>query len=182
MPLKMEDTYLEGFEAPQKKRLPHRCHYATEEFRKAAGVCLRFTEPRPGLIDASASNLSVEWVDGGLLSSPKDLLNFALAIRNGELLSTEATKLMQEWKNIGAGDQIMIGLGLFRFQKDQETWLGHNGSTLGFTGCFLWAEDADCAIALLCNVGTMHCGEVPSDASTIAMKTEFLKLALELAV
>lgn len=177
--LGMEDTYMEGFEEAQPERLPHRYHFATEEFRETAGVCPRFTEPRPGLIDASASNMSVEWVAGGLISSQKDLLTFAMALRSGQLLSPEATKLMQEWKT--AEDKVMIGLGLFRIQNEQGMWLGHTGSTLGFTGCFCWAEEADCAIAVLCNVGTMHCGYVPSHATTIALKTEFSELALELA-
>ena len=81
--LGMGDTYLEGFEKPQTERLARRYHYATEEFRKTARVCLRFTEPRPGLLDATGPNLFVEWVYGGILSFPKDLLKFAVALRNG---------------------------------------------------------------------------------------------------
>jgi D-alanyl-D-alanine carboxypeptidase len=75
---------------------------------------------RPGLIDETGSNLSVEWVDGGQLSSTNDLLTFAMALRNGRLLSSEATRLMQEWKP--AQDVLMIGLGLFRIQTEQGGW------------------------------------------------------------
>jgi len=183
-PLGMKDTYLEGFEeGVGKEKVPRRYHFATKDFIKAAGICPKFPEVEwngTNLIDATGSNTSVEWVAGGMLSSPSDLMNFAIAIRNGNLLNPSSMKILQDWNPAGNAE---IGHGLFRFKSPlgYGSWLGHNGSVLGFTGSLFWAEEGDCVVSVLANVGTMHAGEVPSSAAHVAINTEFLDLAKKLA-
>jgi len=78
-------------------------------------------------------------------------------------------------------DTTDVGHGLFRVSTPRNgKWLGHNGSTLGFTGTVLWKEEGDCVISVLANVGTMHCGSVPSDASQVVFRSCFLDLAVKL--
>lgn len=181
-PLDMEGTYLEGFEQPQPDRLPHRYHYATSTFRKVAGISPHFPEVKSGIIDATSSNLSVEWTAGGVVSSPKDLTRFALALRNRELLNEESTKIMQDWKPIGFPSNSSMGHGLFRTPIGPSTFLcGHTGSVLGFTANFSFVEDTDLAVCVCANVGTMHVGEGVKGADAITADPEFLKLAFELA-
>lgn len=62
-----------------------------------------------------------------------------------------------------------MGHGLFRFKspKGDGTWLGHNGSVLELTGALWWNEDVDCAVYCVTNVGTMHCGSVPSPTNSV---------------
>lgn len=179
IPLNLTSTYLEGFEEPQPDRLPHRYHYATSTFRQVAGISPCFPEVKPGLIDASSSNLSVEWAAGGLVSNAQDLSRFALALKNGELLNEESTQIMRDWKPIGEPSSFM-GHGLFRYKKNETFLCGHGGSVLGFTGAFFWAEDTDLAIAVCANVGTMHVGEDVPSAGSIINDPELLELALEL--
>jgi D-alanyl-D-alanine carboxypeptidase len=183
-PLGMQDTYLEGFENGVEEKVPRRYQFATDEFRKTAGICPKFSEMEwngCSLLDATVSNMSVEWVAGGMISSPPDLLKFAIAIRDGTLLSASSMKILQDWKS--ARNEAEIGHGLFRFKSalGYGNWLGHNGSVLGFTGSLFWAEEGDCAVCVLANVGTMHAGDVPSSAAHVAIKSEFLGLAKELA-
>jgi D-alanyl-D-alanine carboxypeptidase len=185
IPLGMSDTYLEKFEdGVGEEKVPRRYHFATEEFLKTAGICPSFSETEwngTRLIDATGSNLSVEWVAGGMISSPADLTTFGLAIRDGKLLNLSSMKILQDWKPAENGAEI--GHGLFRFKSPfgYGNWLGHNGSVLGFTGSLFWLEDGDCTVSVLANVGTMHAGNVPSSAAHVVIKSEFLGLAKELA-
>ncbi|KAL3422050.1 hypothetical protein PVAG01_06206 [Phlyctema vagabunda] len=183
-PLKLHHTYLEGFEEPTVPAdlVPNRYHFNTETFRREAGICPAFSQPREGLINASASNLSVEWTAGGMLTTAQDLASFALALRDGALLSPSSMAVLKAFR-YAAGNSEM-GHGLFRYSSPHGygRWLGHNGSVLGFTGSMFWKEDGDCAVAVLANIGTMHCGpDIPSSAPDIVVGTEFLKLAAQLA-
>jgi D-alanyl-D-alanine carboxypeptidase len=187
IPLDLQNTYLEGFEdATQVEagKLPHRYHYATETFRNTAGICPSFREHEwkgVSLIDATPSNLSVEWAAGGMISSPPDLLKLAISIRDRKLLSPSSMKIMQAWQTVEKG--MEMGHGLFRSDSPlgYGTWLGHHGSVLGFTGTLWWSGKGDCAVCVLANVGTMHAGDVPSSAPQVAWESKFLELAAKLA-
>jgi D-alanyl-D-alanine carboxypeptidase len=186
-PLDLQDTYLEGFENAMQLQLgktPHRYHYATETFRSAAGICPSFSEhgwKDNTLIDATSSNLSVEWTAGGMISSPPDLLKLAISIRDGKLLSPSSMKILQEWQTVAK--DMEMGHGLFRGESPlgYGTWLGHHGSVLGFTGTLWWSEEGDCAVCVLANVGPMHAGDAPSSALQVAWESEFLQLAAKLS-
>jgi D-alanyl-D-alanine carboxypeptidase len=183
-PCGIKSTVLEGFENLDdvEGKAARRYHWATETFREMAGICPSFTEVRDDIIDATGSNLSVEWVTGGIISTPSDLCKFALAIRDGKLLKPESLAIMKDWR--GAKGAMEVGHGLFRFTspKGYGKWLGHFGSVLGYTGALLWAEEGDCVVSCLANVGTMHAGQVPSNAADVVVGTDFLKFAAELAL
>jgi D-alanyl-D-alanine carboxypeptidase len=179
-PIGIKDIYLEGFEPVPQDRLAHRYHWATEEFRRTAGVNAAFPEARAGLIDASRSNLSVEWTAGGVVATPRDLALYAVALRDGRLLSPQSMKFMMQWFPAGefgvrAPMRVQIGHNLFRTEYlDGVTVIGHSGDVLGFTGAFYWIEGSDAVVAVMCNVGAMHSGEVPATAYSVALKREFI--------
>jgi D-alanyl-D-alanine carboxypeptidase len=178
-PLKLADTYLEGFETGRAERTPRRYHYATQAFREAAGVAPAFAEVRADLIDVSTSNLSVEWTAGGMISSPRDLVTFAIALRDGRLLDPSRLAVMRDWKP--ARPYADMGHGVFRFKGRGGETQGHNGSTLGFTSSLWWAEAGDVAVAALANVGAMHAGATPPTAYDVALFSEFNSLAQRFA-
>ncbi|KAF7926426.1 hypothetical protein EAE99_005621 [Botrytis elliptica] len=184
-PLNLMDTFLEEFEEVglRKENIPHRYHYATDIFRNTAGVGPCFSEynwKRLDLINASESNLSVEWVAGGMISSICDLIKFATSLRDGKLLSPSFIDLLKIWQP--ATESKEIGHGIFKSGNPhtQKNWLGHNGSVVGFTGSLWWNEEIDCVVCVLANVGTMHAGKVPSSAPQIAFESEFLEVAVKL--
>ncbi len=137
------------------------------------------------LIGVSLSNLSVEWVAGGIISSPSDILRLATALRDGKLLSPSAMEFLQRWQPAPGREGAQIGHGIFQWRSPSGygTWLGHNGSVLGFTGALWWSsqeeEGTDCAVCVLANVGTMHAGKVKSSAPQVVMESRFLELAKE---
>lgn len=178
-PLRLRDTFLEGFEEFDTTRLPHRYHYLTPAFSNTAGVARSFKRVRPNLFDATGSNLSVEWTAGGLVSTPSDLALFGLALRDARIVSPASRKFMMEWTLAWKGAEV--GHGLFRMGNAAGTLIGHDGGVLGFTSSFFWAEAGDAIVAITSNVGVMHVGSALPSAGTIAHQSDFAKLALRFA-
>ena len=181
-PLGLKDIHLEGFEPVPPARLPHRYHWATEAFRRDAGVNAAFPEVRPGLVDASGSNLSVEWTAGGMVATPSDIARFAAALRDGRLLKPESLAFMQAWQPATEGSQI--GHSLFRTEFADDAAppvIGHTGGVLGFGAWLFWIEGQDIVLAVTENVGTMHVGKVsPAPGTRLVGRQEFIRTASQL--
>ena len=57
--------------------------------QRAAGIHPEFTTLRPYFLESTPGNLSPEWTAGGMVSSASDLVRWARAIRDGELLGPD---------------------------------------------------------------------------------------------
>jgi D-alanyl-D-alanine carboxypeptidase len=179
-PLGLEDIHLEGFEPVPAEQLPRRYHWATPTFREEAGVNAAFADVRPDLIDASASNLSVEWTAGGMVASATDLALYVAALRDGRLLTPESMDVLLDWFPVRDG--LAVGHNVFRYDyPDGLALVGHGGSVLGFTGSTYWVEGADVVVAVVANVGTMHSGAVPASAGSVARARSFIDAAIRVA-
>ena len=163
-----------------EEQLPHRYHWATPTFHDEAGVNAAFSDVRPELIDATGSNLSVEWTAGGMVATARDLALYGVALRDGRLLNPESMAFMTEWFPIGERRQMGHNVSRSEY-PDGLAVIGHNGSVLGFTGSLYWVEGADVVVAVVSNVGTMHSGRVPGSASSVARAREFVDLATSVA-
>jgi D-alanyl-D-alanine carboxypeptidase len=178
-PLGLKDIYLEGFEPVPQDRLSHRYHWATPDFRRDAGVNKAFTELNPMLIDASRSNLSVEWTAGGMVATARDLALYGVALRDGELLTPQSMRFLTQW--FPAGETIQVGHNVFREEyPDGFALIGHNGAVLGFSATLYWIEGADAVVAAMCNVGVTHSGERSKGLNSVVKKKEFLEAVLKL--
>lgn len=114
------------------------------------------------------------------MSSAADLLKFAIALRDGKLLSPASMAILKEWRP--AMKNAEVGHGLFRIKPDGGgTWHGHSGGVLGFSAGLWWNEDGNCAFAVLQNVGTMHAGGVHGAVQKLLRDPDFLTLASQLA-
>ena len=164
-PLRLEDTYLESFEEVPGGYVNH-YHYATPQFNDIAGIHQEFSEIRPYLVESTAANLSPEWAAGGMVSSASDLVRWAQAIRNGELLSPATQKetftyYPPEKAEDSQGEYMQGVLKIKNFYNDYAIF-GHGGGTLGFTAMMYWLEKTDVTVVMLTNVGGMHSGLNPS--------------------
>jgi D-alanyl-D-alanine carboxypeptidase len=168
LPLGLEDTFLESFEDIPGGYV-HHYHYATPDFKEAAGVHRGFAQIRPYLIESTPANLSPEWAAGGMVSSASDLVRWAQAIRNGELLGPDMQKEVYTYyppkKTASTRMKYMQGVMWIDDYYQDHAVFGHSGGTLGFTALMYWFEDTDITVVVLTNVGGMHSGLRPSPVS-----------------
>ena len=183
LPLCLNDTYFEGFEPGQDDRLPRRYHHATPKFRAVAGIAPSFVTIRPDLVDVGPTDLSVEWTAGAMVSSPRDLVMFGRALRDGKLLKPRSMAFMQAWAP--AFPSMKAGHGLFEIRTDAGPAIGHTGGVLGFSASLWWLESGDAVVAVLANLGTVHAGKPlpdgPHSAPTVASRSDFGKRAVQYA-
>jgi D-alanyl-D-alanine carboxypeptidase len=167
-PLGLENTFLESFEDVPGGYVNH-YHYATPDFLDAAGVHPGFVEIRPYLVESTPGNLSPEWTAGGIVSSASDLVRWARAIRDGELLGPAMQEEVFTYHPPETGgsrrSQYMQGISRTAGFYNEFAAYGHSGGTLGFTAYMYWLEDTDVIVAMLANVGGMHSGLSPSPVS-----------------
>jgi D-alanyl-D-alanine carboxypeptidase len=168
-PLGLDDTYLESFEEVPGGYVSH-YHYATPAFVAAAGVHPEFKELRPYFVESTPGNLSPEWTAGGMVSSARDLVRWARAIRDGELLDTpemrkEVFTYYAPTDGARRRSQYMQGISRTEGFYGDYAAFGHSGGTLGFTAYMYWLEDTDVIVVMLANVGGMHSGLSPSPVS-----------------
>lgn len=157
-PLGMTKTCLDSFE-PNRGRLTHNYHYATPDFRRDAGVHPSFREVSPNVVETSSANLSPEWAAGGLTSTAADLVRFALALRDGRLLTAESQRAMFGAPQV-ADVQSYYRYGVARWADayGSKSLLGHGGGTLGYSAAMYWFEEVDLTVVALSNIGSMHSG------------------------
>lgn len=164
-PLGLEDTFLESFEPIPGGYVNH-YHYATPDFVEAAGVHPAFPEIRPYLVESTAGNLSPEWTAGGMVSSARDLVRWARAIRDGELLGPAMQEEVFTYylprQERGRRSRYMQGISRTQDFFQEYAAFGHSGGTLGFTAYMYWLEGTDIILVMLTNVGGMHSGLSPS--------------------
>ena len=176
-PLQLNSIFLEGFEDVPAGRLPHRYHWATDSFKNNAGVHSAFPMVDEHLIDASASNLSVEWTAGGMVASASDLARYGVALRDGKLLNSESMAFMMDWFPVR--ENRWVGHNVFKSElADGLVTVGHSGDVLGFNGTLYWIEGYDVVVVVLGNVGAMHSGRVPITAAGVGRKPEFMDAAI----
>ncbi len=160
-PLGLENTFLESFEDIPGGYV-HHYHYATPRFQEVAGVHRGFPEIRPYLVESTAGNLSPEWTAGGIVASASDLVRWAQALRDGELLGLEmhreALTYYPPQEPRSSRSQYMQGISKTESFYEDYAILGHGGGTLGFSAGMYWLEDTDIVVVLLANVGQMHSG------------------------
>ncbi len=158
-PLGMAQTFMESFE-PITGNLAHHYHYATPSFVREAGIHRTFPLIRPLLVESTAANLSPEWAAGGMVASAGDLVRFARALRDGQLLSPAMQQEMFTFRPPvdGSTREYLQGIARSREIHPRYPLVGHSGGTLGFSTRMQWLEGIDLIMVVMMNVGTMHTG------------------------
>ncbi len=182
-PLGLANTFFESFEEIPGGYV-HHYHYATEAFEQSAGVHAGFTEIRPGLVESTPANLSPEWTAGGFVSSASDLVRWARALRDGELvgpaMQEEFLTYYPPTDEAGRMSRYLQGISWQPHFNDGTGAFGHSGGTLGFTAYMYWVEGTDVIVVLLANVGGMHSELSPSPVGQF-FRQNWLPVAMEYA-
>ena len=111
-PLDLQDTYLEFYEAPQKK--PDILHQWYDS------------------INMSRINTSFDWAGGGLVSSMQDLSTFISALFTGKLLQLNTLERMTQMPPSNPNEDP-YGLGIFGTSFNGDLYFGH----FGFYGSYV---------------------------------------------
>jgi len=103
--------------------------------------------------EESETNFTVPLGAGAITSTPTDLIKFANALFNGQLLSPESLKIM---KTIKEG----YGSGLFQVPFYSSIGFGHTGGIDGFRSVYSYFEDEKISYALTSNGTNMNNNDI----------------------
>jgi len=138
-PLDLTDTYYHTYEVVPSGQLIDSYHLATNQFISEVGINAKFEFGQDNLINTSSASLSAEGIGGGIVTTPRDLVLFASALRNGTVLNENSMKLLNQGNNDA------------------------HSETLGFTADMNWLEN-NLTIVSFINLGTVNSGD--SETST----------------
>ncbi|MFP4624032.1 MAG: serine hydrolase domain-containing protein [Gemmatimonadota bacterium] len=100
---------------------------------------------------------SNKWAGGGLVATTADLVNFALGVMNGTVLSDEARAEM--WRKQTPAGESSYGLGWNVGEIDGRRVVSHSGGSVGATAMLVLLPDHGIAVAVLGNTsGVSHAG------------------------
>jgi D-alanyl-D-alanine carboxypeptidase len=179
-PLGLTDVRFEGFEPVDALRLPSRYHFATTQFQRDAGLSPMFRWVDRRRIDVSRSNLSTEWTAGAVVSTARDLVLFARALRDGAIVGPRGLARMETFKPTDDKDEDM-GQGLALDRYGQERLVGYTGNVLGFGAAVGWVPEEDVVIAVMTNIGAMHAGDSAYYPEKLLKTTGLIAAARDLA-
>jgi CubicO group peptidase (beta-lactamase class C family) len=121
-PLGMHDTRADSATEP----IPNRATFYFPRFAADPGYGLHLMRPLDYSCYAGAS---------AFLSTPSDLVRFALAIYGGKLLQPATVELLQTSQRLPSGQETGYGLGwdleTVALAGEQTRWIGHDGTSLG---------------------------------------------------
>jgi CubicO group peptidase (beta-lactamase class C family) len=89
---------------------------------------------------------------GGLISTSRDLIQFATAIRRGSLLKSASADLMFTPQKLRDGKPIRYGMGWFIDQLDGRRAILHGGDQQGVHSFLVMLPREGVAVALMCNL------------------------------
>lgn len=113
----------------------------------AAGVL------QPGeLYNASLHDTSMKIPGGGLLSTPSDLVRFAIALNQDKLLTAATRELMWTSQKTTGGESTGYGLGWRVSERRGEKEVSHTGGQAGTSTVLLLLPKSGTAVAIMCNL------------------------------
>lgn len=101
-------------------------------------------------------DLSNKWAGGGLVSTTADMVNFALGVMDGTILSDSARAEM--WTQQTPEGETSYGLGWFVDRLNGHRAISHGGSSIGATAMLLLLPDDGVVVAILGNTGGINHG------------------------
>jgi D-alanyl-D-alanine carboxypeptidase len=110
--------------------------------------------PGSSLVDSANGLNSSGGSAGGMISTAGDLVTFLSGMLEGRLLSGDALAYATDWMEIEPGDVVEdgeYGMGLFRFEREGTTTIGHGGSLPSGGSVMQYIPDLDVYICAVRN-------------------------------
>lgn len=126
------------------------------------------------LRDLTASNPTVAWTAGAMISTLEDLRVWARALADGTLLSpaTQQARLQTETLGQRQGFDIGYGLGIVEING----FYGHNGAIFGYSTWMLYSPELNATLVVLANRGeteTEFAGTIALDIAHLSFPDNF---------
>ncbi len=123
-----------------------------------AGHARFYSRGRSGSwLNAPAVDLSNKWAGGGLVATAADLVNFALGVADGAVLSDAARAEM--WRRQTPEGEVSYGLGWTVGEIEGRRAVAHSGGSTGATAMLILLPDDGIAVSVLGNTGGVgHAG------------------------
>jgi serine beta-lactamase-like protein LACTB len=156
-PLRMDDTLADSVSQPMENQ-------ATSYFPRFAG------DPRYGPDPMREVDYSCYSGASQFLSTPSDLVRFAMAINSGKVLQPATVQLLQSAQTLSTGQETGYGLGwdlenVTLSGKPQQS-IGHDGELLGgIAGSLMTFRDRGLVVAIISNTSY---ADTPATAVKIA--------------
>ncbi len=115
--------------------------------------------------NAPQVDLSNKWAGGGLVSTTADMVNFALGVLDGDVLSDSARAEM--WRRQTPEDAPGYGLGWFVDALDGHRAISHGGGSVGATAMLLMLPEDGVVVAILGNTGNVGHGGIAAEVARL---------------
>ncbi len=107
----------------------------------------------PDLVaNAPFADLSIKWAGGGMISTARDLVRFALALDSETLIGASTHDTMTTRHPLAGGTLNDYALGWRITEDEVGTWVAHSGGATGGTTHLLRLPERGLAVALTANV------------------------------
>lgn len=90
--------------------------------------------------------------DGMFVSTPNDLVRFAIAFAKGRLVPISTAAEMQTGALTNSGRRSGYGLGWFTRKINGQRFISHGGNSVGFSASISTFPDSGLTISLMCNL------------------------------
>lgn len=125
----------------------------------------------PGdLVNAHLHDTSMKVAGGGLVSTPDDLVRFAMAVDSGKLLSSESVRAMWTKQKLAGGEETSYGLGWGIREVEGRRVISHSGSQAGTGTYLLVLPDDDIYIAVMANLTGVGLSELAHSIAKILVE------------
>lgn len=104
------------------------------------------------ILNAPLHNTSMKIPGGGLLSTPSDLVRFAVAVNTGRLLRPDSCQRMWTRQTKSDGDRTDYGLGWKISRHKGRKMVSHSGGQAGVSTLLVLFPDSGVSVALMCNL------------------------------
>ncbi|MFO7894203.1 MAG: serine hydrolase domain-containing protein [Longimicrobiales bacterium] len=116
-------------------------------------------------LNAPEVDLSNKWAGGGLVATTADLVNFALGVLHGRVLSDSARAEM--WTQQTPEGEPSYGLGWRVGEVDGHRVVSHSGGSTGATAMLILLPDHGVAVAILGNTGGIGHGGIAANVARL---------------
>ncbi|MCA9173890.1 MAG: serine hydrolase [Planctomycetales bacterium] len=140
-----------------------------DHFAIRKGRSRGYARQNESILNAPLHDTSMKIPGGGLLSTPSDLVRFALAVNQDKLLTSATKQLMWTPGETTDGKSTGYGLGWGIGKSREYSTVSHSGSQAGVSTFLLLLPDAGVCVSIMCNLQLQKLGPLAHDLAFLVV-------------